>query len=226
QLTVKSLLDPARWGANRLYTALCQAGFAGGRVPAAVLRLALIGTPFSQPMSFGVDVLVQARAGVERLQSLWSRLQEASDGGAPSSELRSVVTLATRQLDAALDDQLNTSQALAATFGAVGAANQRRLSSGDARLLRGFLDRVDHVFGALTHDAQSGSLSHAELAQQVSQLAPLASPDPAAIGEWLVARFAARRAGDYARADAIRDALAARGFELEDTREGVRWRSR
>jgi len=50
--------------------------------------------------------------------------------------------------------------------------------------------------------------------------------EPAEIEQLIEQRNAARRAGDFARADEIRDALINRGIELEDTRDGTRWKVR
>jgi cysteinyl-tRNA synthetase len=52
------------------------------------------------------------------------------------------------------------------------------------------------------------------------------SVDAAHIEERIAARNAARAARDFRQADEIRDELLAQGIELEDTRDGTRWRTR
>jgi len=227
-ITVKALLDPAHAGPNRLTPELVCAGFPHGQVSAAVLRFALISTPFTQPMNFTVDSLVQAQANVSRWQSLYDRLQHVGGTDVAAHEIRDLVASALQQFDAALDDNLNMSRALAAVFHVISNANQRGLSAGDALLLRQFLEHADEIFAVLDPPLLSGQLSNTELKQLAEDPAfdaTLGEADDArTVGQLLAARWAARSARDYARADQIRRHLAAHGVELDDTRDGVRWR--
>jgi cysteinyl-tRNA synthetase len=221
-ITIKSLLNPVSAGPMQLTDELKRAGFAGGTVPPSVLRFALIATPFTQPMNFTVDVLMQAKAGVERLQSLYTRLEQVRSGGELSAEVRALVELGTTQFDAALDDNLNMSQALAATFKVVSAANRRDLTAADARALRGFLEHCNAIYAVLDHAADGGYLSKDEL--ETGAARPLSTP--ATVPQLLAARFAAKRDSDFLRADSLREQLRACGIELEDTHDGVRWSRR
>jgi len=220
-ITVKALLDPDSANPTQLTRELEQAGFVAGRVPAAVLRLALIATPFTQPMNFTVDVLMQVKAGVERLQSLYTRLEHTREqvGTPATAEVCALVERGAAQFDAALDDNLNMSKALAALFQVVSGANRRELSMADAAEVKRFLERCDDVFAVLDRAAESGTLSSSELE---TETAPV--PDSSALPQLLAARFTARRSGDFAAADAIRKQLTKLGIEVEDTRDGVRWR--
>jgi cysteinyl-tRNA synthetase len=65
-------------------------------------------------------------------------------------------------------------------------------------------------------------LTIAELKALAATLQPGARDTP----QLIAARWAARSAGEYARADELRHELLAGGIELEDTREGVRWHKR
>ena len=75
----------------------------------------------------------------------------------------------------------------------------------DAARAAEFLREVDHVLAVLDDVPDRGE-------------------DAAEIDALVAEREAARGARDYARADAIRDELAARGIEILDTRDGTRWR--
>jgi cysteinyl-tRNA synthetase len=226
-ITVKALLNPDSATPTQLTSELQQAGFTGGRVPAAVLRLALIATPFTQPMNFTVDVLMQVKAGVERLQSLYTRLEHIRGRGpgpveTPAAEdVRVLIERGTAQFDAALDENLNMSKALAAMFQVVSSANRRELSAADAVEVKRFLEHCDDIFAVLDRAADSGTLSNSELE---SEAAASSEADRSALPQLLVERFTARRSGDFARADAIRQQLTQLGVEIEDTRDGVRWR--
>ena len=79
----------------------------------------------------------------------------------------------------------------------------RALSTADARRVEATLRDFDQVLGVLPEE--SGAL------------------DPELDG-MLEARAAARAARDWAESDRLRDALAARGIAVEDTRDGQRWR--
>jgi cysteinyl-tRNA synthetase len=151
---------------------------------------------------------------VRRLADLLTRLRTAAGGSAGLQEARSPAeaTRLEQEFRSAMDDDLNAPKAVGAVFSFVRGAN-RELDAGrwgpdDAAAA---LATVDRVLGVL--DLLPG-------AQEVDD----------AFRSWVedrvAARTAARSARDFAAADAIRDELAARGVELEDTAQGTRWRRR
>jgi cysteinyl-tRNA synthetase len=228
-ITAKELFDPRAENRADLAALLGAAGFADGRVSPQVLRLALISIQFTQQMNFTVDVLVQARAAVERFQALYDQVRISARAGAtqpPSGELVALVTSATAGLDEALDDNLNMSRALAELFRVSSAAHHREMTSADAVLVRNFLEHADEVFAVLDHVPRGGQLSNAELTALASELSGRGGAGGAAdtVRELLAQRHAARRARNFVRADELRQQLTLRGVEIEDIRDGVRWR--
>ncbi len=227
-ITVRDLFDPRATKRPELATQLEALGFAGGRVAPGVLRFALISTPFMQPMNFTFDVLVQARSSVERLQSLYDRVAAATGTGGPSAETGELLTRATTEFDDALNDNLNMPRALAAVFGVVSAANQREPSGADAALVRGFLERADEVFAVLDRGPRGGSITVEELESLAATLpdgmTAAEGKDSEAVKQILALRFAARRRKDFARADELRKLLSSRRVEIDDKKDGVRWR--
>ncbi|MGZ6266164.1 MAG: DALR domain-containing protein [Candidatus Limnocylindrales bacterium] len=109
--------------------------------------------------------------------------------------------------EAALDDDLNISPALAALFDLVRELNRRidsrTLSTDDAVRATAFIRDLDRVLGIAPQ-------AEASLEPELQQL--------------LDERTAARTARDWAGSDRLRVALAARGVLVEDTRDGQRWR--
>jgi cysteinyl-tRNA synthetase len=108
----------------------------------------------------------------------------------------------------ALEDDLNVSRALAVVHEFRGAMNRvRAFSAADAARAWDTLDRFDSVLGLRLRDAaRPEDLGDAEVARLIEE------------------RNEARTARDFARADAIRKDLLARGIVLEDTPRGVKWR--
>jgi cysteinyl-tRNA synthetase len=113
---------------------------------------------------------------------------------------------------AALFDDLNAPEALAALFTFVRRANAELDRGGDDASA---LDDARRAFRAI---------------DGVLDLVPEAAAADAALEGWVEDRLAARRAArgrrDFAAADAIRDALDARGIEIKDTPQGTTWRRR
>jgi cysteinyl-tRNA synthetase len=131
---------------------------------------------------------------------------KAEPGSTP--EIAGLVEQSQRRFEEALDDDLNTAEALAAIHDLVREANtamdRRLLKTGDQKALLELVDRFDSVFNIF------GKVEQELLDSEIQAL----------IDE----RQAARKAKNFARSDEIRDQLLARGIILEDTKEGVRWR--
>ena len=115
--------------------------------------------------------------------------------------------MARQSFEAALDDDLNVSPALAALFDLVRELNRRidarQLSTADAARAMAQIRDFDRVL-AVTDEA----------AEDVE-------PELAAL---LEARAAARACRKWAESDRLRDELLAHGIAVEDTRDGQRWR--
>jgi cysteinyl-tRNA synthetase len=171
------------------------------------LRYALIAVHYRQPLDYTDDSLVAAAATIERLDTLIAALGAYTEERADAPDLQVDLDAARSRFEAALDDDLNVSAALAAVFDLVRELNRRvadrSMSTADAARALATLRDLDRVL-AILPDA-------------VDEL----PPDAAAL---LAAREAARAARDFAASDRLRDELAALGIGVEDTRDGQRWR--
>ncbi|WP_457322387.1 DALR domain-containing protein, partial [Stenotrophomonas sp. P5_B8] len=114
------------------------------------------------------------------------------------------------EIEAALDDDLNTPQALAELARIAGEA--RKAAPGEQAQWKTALLGAGLALGLLQQDPAAWFGN-----------APGDADDDARIQGLIDARSAAKQARDFARADALRDQLAAEGIVLEDTAQGVRW---
>jgi cysteinyl-tRNA synthetase len=178
-----------------------------GHRPEAI-RYLLAGSHYRKPLNFSFEILAQAQAGLDRVHSLVQRLDEATGEG-PAGPAEDAAARARRTFDAALADDLNTPEALAAVHGLVGRANallaEGTLTRAGAARVSAELDAMDAVFGVLVPAAGEERLGAVEQAL-------------------FDERQEARRRREFARADAARARLEALGVVLEDTPKGTRWR--
>jgi len=181
--------------------------YADGVSPRA-LRYALMATHYRSPLEFSQRSLEAAAAAVVRLDTAVSALDAYTEDRADDGTLPALLSDARGTFAAGLEDDLNISAALAATFDLVRELNSRVaarvLSTADARRGAAALRELDTVLGVLEDEA--GKELTPELAAMLEE------------------RVAARAARDWARSDALRDALAAAGIVVEDTPDGQRWR--
>jgi cysteinyl-tRNA synthetase len=171
------------------------------------LRYALIAVHYRQALSYSDESLAAAGAAVERLDAIVAALEAYREERPDDADLGGLLAAARADFEAALDDDLNVSAALAAVFDLVREVNRRvdtrSLSTADAGRAAALLRDLDSVLGVLPEAGEA------------------LEPDLTALIE---ARAAARRARDWAASDRIRDELADRGIAVEDTRDGQRWR--
>ena len=160
---------------------------------------------YRSPVEYGEGPLEEARRSNERLREALLRLERASGAGESGPLAAQAAEMAAR-FDAALDDDFSTPEALAAVFDFVRVANAAldagTVEPGDATQARGVLVELLDVLG-LAGLAEAGG--------------GVVSPEVEAL---VVERDEARAARDFARADAVRDRLAALGFEVRDLPDG------
>jgi cysteinyl-tRNA synthetase len=177
-----------------------------GISPRAV-RYALIAVHYRAALNFSDASLAAAGAALERLEALLLALDSYREDGPGDPSLAGTLEAAQAGFGAALDDDLNISEALAVLFELVRDLNRRiearSLSTSDATSALRLLRDIDRVLGVLPDEADAL---------------------PADLVAILDERAAARAARDWAASDRLRDELAARGVAVEDTRDGQRWR--
>jgi len=167
--------------------------------PPEALRYALLSAHYRQPLEWSDALIEQA---VRTLDRLYGTLRDCGD---PES-----APVIPPSIEAALDDDLNTPQALSELARLAG--ELRRSDSAEDRMRL-----QSHVLGA--------GLALGLLQQPVAAWfgRGTSDSDDARIQSLIDERAAAKRSRDFARSDAIRDQLASEGIILEDTPQGVRW---
>jgi len=168
--------------------------------PPEALRYALLSAHYRQPLEWS-DALIEQ--SLRTLDRLYGTLRDLADVDASPVIPESV--------EAALDDDLNTPQALAEVARIAGEARKAETDAA-RRELKSALLGAGVALGLLQQDPA------AWFARGVG------SDDDARIQSLVDERAAAKKTRDFARADAIRDQLAGEGILLEDTPQGVRWK--
>lgn len=163
------------------------------------LRLAMLQTHYRRAADLGPTELGAAAKAVERFDAL-SRRAEGLAAAAPDAETLDAFR-------AAMDEDFDTAHALAGIFDAARRAN-RAIDDGDVDAAASLVSAVDELLGVL--------------GLRGDDLAGAADGDDE-IDALVRERDDARAARDFARADALRDDLTARGIKLEDTPSGSVW---
>ena len=177
---------------------------------AAAVRYFLLSVPFRKQLNFTFDALQGAEKTVESLRDFRARLDEARTEAGSNDGVHHATEQALKDFEAGLDDDLNTSVALAAIHDLTRVVNPElakgKLLDENRRELISAIERFDSVLNIF------GNPQRELLDDEIQAL----------IDE----RQEARHRRDFARADEIRDDLAERGITLEDTKDGVRWKTK
>ena len=178
-----------------------------------VLRFFMLSAHYRSPLNFSSELMEAAKNGLERiltavsnLNFLISKAQDKEMAEEEKKKLEEAKEYTTR-FDEAMDDDFNTADAIAAIFELVKFINTNT-------------------------DGESSKAYLSALHEQIRELADVCGLIvdrkeemlDADIEKMIEERQAARKAKDFARADAIRNELLEKGIVLEDTREGVKWK--
>jgi cysteinyl-tRNA synthetase len=174
-----------------------------------VLRFYLLSAHYRSPINFSEELIESAKSGLGRIINAQTTLAHLSEKG--KDEFTSEDEAAAADLGkyrdkfiAAMDDDLNTADAIAAIFELISQANayvKDGASKEYAVRALAILEELAHVLGLLESDAVNDS--DAELDSLIAE------------------RQKAREEKNWARADEIRDELAVKGITLKDTAQGV-----
>ena len=181
--------------------------YARGHRPDAI-RYLLCQAHYRKSLNFTFDGLGQAAASLARIHGFARRLDEVETAGPAGTAAARIAVAAGQAFTIALDQDLNTPEALAAVHLLVNEGNallaEGTLTRAGARLLREALGRMDQVFAVLVPEDED----------------KLSAAEQALFDE----RQDARKRRDFAAGDEARGRLEELGILLEDTARGTRWR--
>ncbi len=184
-----------------------------------VLRFFMLSAHYRSPLNFSEDLMEASKNGLDRILTAIERLGEleakkgenaqTGEGTMKNEEAQAIKALQelTAKFEAAMEDDFNTADAVAALFEMVKLANISAKEESSAlfvHTLKEEICRLCDVMGILTE--RKKEMLDEEIEQMIAD------------------RQQARKNKDFAQADAIRAKLSAIGIILEDTREGVNWK--
>ncbi len=178
-----------------------------------VLRFFMLSAHYRSPLNFSADLMEAAKNGLERIvtgvDNLNFLLEHAAKGGMTEEEQKLVETAKgyIEKFDAAMDDDFNTADAISAIFELVKFVNTHVSGESSGAFVEAMKDEIlllSDICGLIVD--RKKEILDTEVEGLIQE------------------RQEARKAKNFARADEIRDMLAAQGIILEDTREGVKWK--
>ncbi|MEO6806194.1 MAG: cysteine--tRNA ligase [Edaphobacter sp.] len=206
---------------------------------ASAIRFLLISVPYRNQMNFTFDSLIESTNAVDRLRTFHQRMLKGSAAGTGGfakgldADIAAATAKAERDYTAALTNDLNTAEARAAIFDLVRAANTAAdngtLRSENVTEILRVLALFDAVFAVLEDrdyaiTRAAFDWAKAEGIEVDSEVVDKFALSDADIDALVAERTQAKKTRNFARADAIRNDLLAKGILIEDSKDGVRWK--
>lgn len=171
------------------------------------VRFMLLQAQYRAQLNYTLEVMEGAVASLARLKTCKKALEKAistANPGAVSAELSETAENRKKQFIAAMDDDLNTADGITAVFELVREINTALLDESTSKesleVLKKIFDELTDVLGILYEKEE-------EIPEEILKLAQ--------------ERKQARKNKDFALADSIRDQITAKGYVVEETRQGV-----
>ena len=177
-----------------------------------VLRFFMLNAHYRSPLNFSADLMEAAKNSLERILEAAGKLSDRKDNGAAENITEEELALLKEaegfvtKFEAAMDDDFNTADALAAIFELVKFANTNVDENSSREFAGGLYEELFKLSDVLGLKIEK---KEEILDKEIEDL--------------IQERQAARKAKDFQRADEIRDELLKKGIILKDTREGVKW---
>ncbi|MBR0516451.1 MAG: cysteine--tRNA ligase [Eubacterium sp.] len=179
-----------------------------------VVRFFMLSAQYRSPLNFSEDLIIAAKNGLERILTSAEKLRDVIANAAAPAELQAGeqevidgIKPYVEKFEAAMDDDLNTADAVSVIFEYVKYVNTNVNSASSKALAEALykeLSVLAEVLGIILEKKDD------DLDSEVEAL--------------IAERQQARKDKNFAKADEIRDKLLAMGIELKDTREGVKWK--
>ena len=168
-----------------------------------VVRLFMLSAHYRNPINFSKELIMQAKSGYERIMNCRENLKFVAEKGEKGSEKIDLNAYKDKFI-AAMDDDLNTADAIGVIFELVKDANTLFAEGGDtdeAKKTLKLLDELLDVLGLLKKEED-------DIPEEIKKLAEQ--------------RANARKEKNWALADELRDKITAMGYALKDTPQGVK----
>lgn len=177
------------------------------------IRFFMLSAHYRSPLNFSENQMEQAQNSLERIRNCYSNLQYLNNNSKEAGfkedekEIWEEISSCRKKFIDAMDDDLNTADALAAIFELVRESNTSINEESSKELTGLVMQLMEELTGLLGLEIGGGA---EKIDQEVENM--------------IKEREKARQEKNYARADSIRDSLADRGIILEDTPRGTRWK--
>ena len=177
-----------------------------------VLRFFMLNAHYRSPLNFSADLMEAAKNSLERILEAAGKLSDRKNNAAVENITEEELALLKEaegfvtKFEAAMDDDFNTADALAAIFELVKFANTNVNENSSKEFAAGLYEELFKLSDVLGLKIEK---KEEILDKEIEDL--------------IQERQAARKAKDFKRADEIRDELLKKGIILKDTREGVKW---
>ncbi len=175
-----------------------------------VIRFFILQAQYRSTVDFSNEALQAAEKALQKMQDAYSRLQNLKAVEKSTVELPDFMALCRE----AIDDDLNTPIVIAHLFEAAKYINSA--TDGNVQLSQADIDRLKEVFDEMLGKVLGIRLGHAESGADLT-------PFEGAVDLLMEIRANAKQNKDWTTSDLIRDKLAALGFNVKDTKNGVEW---
>lgn len=185
----------------------------GEKYPLQVIRFFMLSAHYRSPLNFSDELIEAAKNGLERILTAYDKVKTAAEHAETESlteqeqELCEQIDAFVKKYEAAMDDDLNTADAIAVIFELVKLTNTTVQTGSSKAYCEKAMSTIKMLCDVLGIEVErKQELLDADIEQLIEE------------------RQQARKDKNFARADEIRNLLQEKGIALEDTREGVKWK--